>query len=96
MDNNWRNKQTFINQDIVQTTNRNGGESHSGTRILRHNNPLIIIPFFTGTREEELVDKMLANYNPDLIVKLFKSQITKEVLEEILNGKGNIQQIVSG
>lgn len=65
-------------------------------RILRHNNPLIIIPFFTGTREEELVDKMLANYNPDLIIKLFKSQITKEVLEEILNGKGNIQQIVSG
>ena len=65
-------------------------------RVLRHNNPLIIIPFFTGTREEELVDKMLANYNPDLIIKLFKSQITKEVLEEILNGKGNIQQIVSG
>lgn len=61
-------------------------------RILRHENPLIIIPFFTGTREEELVNDMVQNYNPNLITKLFKSQINKETLDNIINGEGNIQQ----
>lgn len=61
-------------------------------RILRHENPLIIIPFFTGTREEELVDNMVQNYNPNLITKLFKSQINKETLDNIINGEGDIQQ----
>lgn len=60
-------------------------------RILRHKNPLIIIPFFAGTREEELVDKMVENYNPNLITKLFKSQISINALREIINGEGNIQ-----
>ena len=36
-------------------------------RILRHKNPVIIIPFYKGTREEELVTKMLEDYNPKLI-----------------------------
>lgn len=36
-------------------------------RILRHKNPVIIIPFYKGTREEELVQKMLEDYNPELI-----------------------------
>lgn len=61
-------------------------------RILRHNNPLIIIPFFAGTREEELVDKMVENYNPNLITKLFKSQIDEETLNNIINGEAGIQQ----
>ena len=39
-------------------------------RILRHPNPLIIIPYFVGTREEELKDKMLENYNPELITTI--------------------------
>ena len=36
-------------------------------RILRHKNPVIIIPYFKNTREEELVEKMLENYNKELI-----------------------------
>ena len=36
-------------------------------RILRHKNPVIVIPFYKGTREEELVAKMLEDYNPKLI-----------------------------
>ena len=36
-------------------------------RILRHEKPVIVIPFYKGTREEELVAKMLEDYNPQLI-----------------------------
>lgn len=36
-------------------------------RILRHKNPVIVIPYYKGTREEELVQKMLEDYNPELI-----------------------------
>ena len=36
-------------------------------RILRHKNPVIVIPFYKDTREEELVAKMLEDYNPQLI-----------------------------
>ena len=36
-------------------------------RILRHKDPIIIIPYYRNTREEELVDKMLEDYNPELV-----------------------------
>jgi superfamily II DNA or RNA helicase len=36
-------------------------------RILRHKSPVIIIPYFKNTREEELVEKMTEEYNPELI-----------------------------
>jgi superfamily II DNA or RNA helicase len=36
-------------------------------RILRHKDPIIIIPYYKNTREEELVTKMLEDYNPELI-----------------------------
>lgn len=36
-------------------------------RLLRHKNPIIIVPYYKGTREEELVEKMLENYNPELV-----------------------------
>ena len=36
-------------------------------RLLRHKNPVLIVPYFKNTREEELVNKMLENYNPALI-----------------------------
>lgn len=36
-------------------------------RILRHKDPIIIIPYYVGTREEELVEKMLEDYNPELV-----------------------------
>lgn len=36
-------------------------------RILRHKDPIIIIPYFKGTRDEEIVKKMCEDYNPQLI-----------------------------
>lgn len=36
-------------------------------RILRHPNPVIIIPYFKSTRETEILDKMLEDYNPNLV-----------------------------
>ena len=36
-------------------------------RILRHKDPIIIIPYFINTREQEIVNNMLEGYNPDLI-----------------------------
>lgn len=36
-------------------------------RALRHRNPILIIPFFRDTREEEIVRKWMENYNKDLI-----------------------------
>jgi len=37
-------------------------------RLLRHKNPIIIIPYFKNSREQEIIDEMLAGYNPELIV----------------------------
>lgn len=39
-------------------------------RLLRHHNPIIIIPYYVDTREEELVNKMLENYNPELVYRI--------------------------
>lgn len=39
-------------------------------RLLRHPNPIIVVPYYMGTREEELVTKMLENYNPKLVFKI--------------------------
>lgn len=39
-------------------------------RLLRHKNPVIIILYFKNTREEELVNKMIENYNPQLITTI--------------------------
>lgn len=36
-------------------------------RILRHESPVIVIPYYKETREQELVEKMLENYNSELI-----------------------------
>lgn len=41
-------------------------------RALRHKDPIIIIPFFRDTREEELVRKWMENYNKDLIKVIYK------------------------
>lgn len=46
-------------------------------RLLRHKNPVLIIPYFVGTREEELVQKMLEDYNPELVKTITNlSQLT--------------------
>ena len=39
-------------------------------RILRHKSPIIIIPYFKGTREEELVEKMIEEYSKDSILSV--------------------------
>lgn len=39
-------------------------------RLLRHKDPVIIIPYYEGTRDEELVNKMLEDYNQDLVNKI--------------------------
>lgn len=39
-------------------------------RILRHPDPVLIIPYYKGTREEEIVGKMLEDYNPELITEV--------------------------
>ena len=36
-------------------------------RILRHKKPVIIIPYYQGTREEEIIEKMKDNFNPEKI-----------------------------
>lgn len=36
-------------------------------RLFRHKHPTIIIPYYKDTREEELVEKMVENYNNNLI-----------------------------
>lgn len=39
-------------------------------RLLRHPNPVIIVPYFKNTREEELVMTMLEDYNPELVTTI--------------------------
>lgn len=36
-------------------------------RLLRHDNPVIILPFYNDSREQEIVEKMLENFNKDKI-----------------------------
>lgn len=36
-------------------------------RLLRHPKPVIVVPYFKGTREEDLVKVMLEDYNPELV-----------------------------
>lgn len=43
-------------------------------RALRHKNPILIIPFFRETREEEIVRKWMENYNKDLIKVIYKTE----------------------
>lgn len=39
-------------------------------RLLRHKSPIIIIPYYKNTREEELVIKMLEEYNKESVIKI--------------------------
>lgn len=41
-------------------------------RALRHKDPILIIPFFRNTREEEIVHKWMENYNKNLIKIIYK------------------------
>ena len=62
-----------INSSEIMTTQKNG-------RLLRHKEPIIFIIYYKDTREEELVQDMLVNYNPELITVV-------ENLEQLNNGK---------
>ena len=39
-------------------------------RLLRHPKPIIIIPYYINTRDEEIVNKMCEDYNPQLIHRI--------------------------
>lgn len=47
-------------------------------RLLRHPNPIIVVPYYKNSREEELVQKMLEDYNPELVT------IIKDIKEIII------------
>lgn len=36
-------------------------------RLLRHDNPVIIVPYYKASREEEIVQEMMKDYNPELV-----------------------------
>lgn len=60
----------LVNCEIGIYANLNSSETivaQRAGRLLRHPKPIIIIPYYVGTREEELVKKMLENYNPELV-----------------------------
>lgn len=39
-------------------------------RLLRHTQPVLIIPYYKGTRDEEIVERMLEDYNKELITEV--------------------------
>lgn len=39
-------------------------------RLLRHPDPVLIIPYFKDTRDEEIVHKMVEDYNPELVTTI--------------------------
>ena len=49
-----------LNSSEIMIKQKNG-------RLLRHPEPVIIIPYYINTREQELVEKMLEDYNPELV-----------------------------
>ena len=49
-------------------------------RILRHKHPIIIIPYFKNTRDEEILKKMLENYNTDYIKIIDSLNLLKTIL----------------
>lgn len=52
-----------LNASDIIVKQRNG-------RLLRHKNPVIIVPYFEHTREAELVDKIIENYNEDRVITI--------------------------
>ena len=48
-------------------------------RLLRHPNPVLIIPFFIDTREQEILTKMLVNYNKKLVKTVSYKDISKYI-----------------
>ena len=49
-------------------------------RILRHQNPMIVIPYFYGTRDAELVENMMKDYNPELVTEVTDIEKLKKLI----------------
>lgn len=63
----------LVNCQVGIYANLNSSETiinQRAGRLLRHPNPIIIVPYYVGTREEEIVTKMLENYNPKLVFRI--------------------------
>lgn len=58
-------------------------------RILRHEKPLIILPYFVNTRDEEIVNGMKLNYNPELIKVVQSKDINTEIKRFLGNETDN-------
>ena len=39
-------------------------------RALRHPNPVIIVPYYIATREQEIVEEMFKDYNKEFITTI--------------------------
>lgn len=39
-------------------------------RLLRHQDPILIVPYYVNTRDEEIVSKMIEDYNPELVTRI--------------------------
>ena len=50
-------------------------------RLLRHKKPVLIIPYYINTRDEEIVQKMMQTYDQDMIVKITDLNQLKEHLK---------------
>ena len=47
-------------------------------RSLRHPEPILIMPYYIGTREEEIINKIIKDYNPEFIKRIRSiTEITK-------------------
>lgn len=53
-------------------------------RALRHKKPVLIFPYYVGTREQEIVKEIISNYNPELIVSLEVTTIKTKLKKEII------------
>ena len=49
-------------------------------RLLRHDNPILIIPFYSETREEEIVQEMVQDYSRSLVTLRDAPLVEKEIL----------------
>jgi superfamily II DNA or RNA helicase len=57
----------IINASEIMTIQKVG-------RILRHTKPILLIPYFSGTREEELVKDMMEHYSKESIKHILNVQ----------------------
>lgn len=71
-----------INSSEIITKQRLG-------RILRHERPVIILPYFVLTRDEEIVKKMTQDYNPELVKTVTLSSLHNDILTFIDNENNN-------